>query len=195
MYKWYINLVMNLIEHIKLIPDKYHKPIKKFFMILYYTITKLTVILLLNFFFKTLKEALIVSVVFMLLRGFSQGIHSKKNWVCWIITLLVFVSTPQLIKHLDINYHLIIYSYPLFIINFMLFAPNDTNKNPLKNKWTRISLKIISTFIVIGYYFYSLNYQNTISDAMYYATIISLVSFHPVTYKIFKRDSYNYRYL
>ena len=164
-------------------------------MSLYYTITKLSVILLLNFIFKTLKEALIVSVVFMLLRGFSQGIHSKKNWVCWIITLLVFVSTPQLIKHLDITYHLIIFSYPLFIINFMLFAPNDTNKNPLKNRWTRITLKIISTTIVISYYIYSLNYQNIISDAMYYATIISLVSFHPITYKIFKRDSYNYRYL
>ncbi len=195
MYKWYINLIMNLVEHIKFIPNKYHKAIKKFFMILYYTITKLTIILILNFLLKTLKEALVITIVFMPVRGFAQGIHSKKNWVCWIITLLVFVSTPLFIKYFDISYHLILFSYPLFILNFIIFAPNDTKKNPLKNKGLRITLKIVSTIIVIVYYIYSLNYQNIISDAMYYATITALISFHPITYKLFKRTNYNYRYL
>ena len=131
----------------------------------------------------------------MIIRGFAQGIHAKKNWICWIITLLVFGITPQLIKYIDINIYLVIITYPISILNFILFAPNDTKKNPLKNKMVRIAFKIISSLIVIIYFIYSINYSNIVSDAMFYATIITLVSFHPLTYKLFRQVSYNYRYL
>ena len=195
MYKRYINLITKIINNIKFIPTKYHIMIKRFFMILYYTITKLLVILLINYCLKSLKEAFTITIIFMLIRGFAQGIHAKKNWICWIITLLVFGITPQLIKYYDINNYLVIFLYPVFIINFLLFAPNDTVKNPLKNTCTRIILKIVGCLIVINYYIYSINHLNIISDAMFYATLITLVSFHPLTYKLFKQPSYNYRYL
>ena len=101
MYKRYINLITKIINNIKFIPTKYHIMIKRFFMILYYTITKLLVILLINYYLKSLKEAFAITIIFMLIRGFAQGIHAKKNWICWIITLLVFGITPQLIKYYD----------------------------------------------------------------------------------------------
>ena len=195
MYKRYINLITKIINNIKFIPTKYHKMIKRFFMILYYTITKLLVILLINYYLKSVKEAVAITIIFMLIRGFAQGIHAKKNWICWIITLLVFGITPQLIKYYDINNYLVIFLYPVFIMNFLLLAPNDTVKNPLKNTCTRIILKLVGCLIVINYYIYSINHFNIISDAMFYATLITLVSFHPLTYKLFKQPSYNYRYL
>ena len=184
---------MKIVSKIKLIPEKHHRIIKKFFMIVYYTLTKLIVILLINYFLNSLKEALWICAMFMLIRGFAQGIHASKNYWCWIFTLLIFIAAPILVKYFDINHYVIIYTYPLIILNYLVFAPNDTKKNPLVNKTKRIILKIIGLLIVIGYYIYSLYFNNIISESMYYASVITLISFHPLTYIILNKPYYNYR--
>ena len=193
-YNWYIKNSMNLIHKISFIPVDKEKNIKKFFMFFYYTVTKLSVILLINIIFRTFKEALILCLFFMLVRGFAQGIHAKKNSICWLITLGIFVPTPLLIKYLVIHKEFLHIAYPLMIINYLLFAPNDTKKRPMINKYKRICFKIIGTLIVTTFYTYTILYQNhIIINSMFYSSLIALISFHPLTYKLFKQHNYNYR--
>lgn len=195
-YNWYIKNTMNIMHKLNFIPVGKEKNIKKFFMFLYYTITKLFVILIINLLLHTFKEALVLCLFFMLLRGFAQGIHAKKNSICWLVTLSIFIPIPLLIKYLVIHKIFLYIAYPIMIINYLLFSPNDTQKRSMKNKFKRISFKIIGTIIVTSFFVYTILYQNhLIIYSMFYSSIIALISFHPLTYKLFGQHSYNYRNL
>ena len=162
-------------------------------MYFYYTVTKLFVILLVNLLVNTFKEALILSLTFMLLRGFATGIHAKKNYQCWIITLTIFILTPILIKYINLHSYIYLISYPILIINYLIFSPNDTAKHPMHNIYKRIAYKFLGTTIVILYFFYSINNNSYITEAMFYSSVITLISLHPLTYIVFKQGYYNYR--
>ena len=189
-YKAYINLVMKVVDKLDFIHNK--KKAKKFFMYFYYTVTKLVVVLIVNYLIKTFKEAFILAITFMLLRQFATGIHCNKNYQCWILTLTVFILLPLLIKYLDLNNLLYLVSYPIFIINYLLFAPNDTYKHPFTNKVKRVIYKVVAVIIVTSFYVYSINNTNYVTEAMFYSSLVTLISFHPITYIVFKQSYYNH---
>lgn len=183
-----IKVVEFLINDIFKISTPKHK---FYFKVFYYNFFKFIAILFISYITKTLFITLGINVAFILLRLFNSGIHAKKNYQCWIVTLLVFGIIPLIVKYLTIN---LIWLFPILIILNILYAPNDTKKHPITKH--RLLYKITSTLIITIYLIISLYVDNlVVINCLISGTIISIVSILPLTYRIFKEPSYNYRSL
>ena len=63
---------------------------------IYLTITKIIVIFVLAYILGILKEVLIFTVVYNLIRMPSFGLHATKSWICLISSTILFVGIPYL---------------------------------------------------------------------------------------------------
>ena len=95
---------------------------------IYLSITKLIVILLMSVLLKSLKETIIVLLLFNLLRTTGFGIHASKSWMCWISSVPTFIGVPLLCKYINIPTYILICIASISLLIFILFAPADTKK-------------------------------------------------------------------
>jgi len=160
----------------------------------YLSITKTFVILLVCVLLGIIKEALILLLLFNLLRITGFGLHASKSWMCWISSSITFIGLPFLCRVVVVPTYILAIIASLCLICFLLYAPADTKKRPLIYKKRRMIYKAI-TLIVGVVYFVALFIikQPLIQNALVCAMLIQSVLIHPLTYKIFNLPYNNYK--
>ena len=130
---------------------------------LYITFTKTLVIFSIAFLLGIIKDVLFILLSYNIVRTTAFGMHAKKSWHCYIISGVLFIGTALLCKYVNINIYI---KYVISIISFItlvIYAPADTYKRPLVNKFKRKRYKIIT--IIIGLIYFSTRYYNRSNGA------------------------------
>lgn len=160
----------------------------------YMLITKLVVIFGAAFVLGIFKEAIILLLLFNVLRLTGFGLHASKSWMCWISSSLVFLVCPYLCMHLSIPLYILATIASICWIIFLLYAPADTKNRPLVNEKKRKRYKYIT--LVSGAIYIALLFliKNTfLQNALVCAMIIQSVLIHPMVYKLFRLPYNNYK--
>lgn len=161
--------------------------------VIYISITKMFVILLVSIIFRAFKETLLMIIFVNGLRTFAYGIHAKKSWHCYVSSIICFVLSPMLFKYIEINTIQKILISVICFIGYAVFAPADTYKRPLINTKHRQRLKI-NTLIVCSIYIVIIFVsKNTLVNNMIILSMITQVFvINPIIYKIFDMPYNNY---
>ncbi len=194
MKKFVIGKIINIIKNYYNYNDIKIAEIKYGLEILYLTITKAIIILLLTYLLGTLKELLFILLFYGLLRMSGFGLHAKKSWQCWIGSLIFFIGFSYLSSIIIISMFFKIIISILSIIIFIMFAPADTEKRPLINKKKKIFLKImcVITALIYSITIFKIN-NNIIINTMVFSLIIESIMILPISYRIFKLKYNNYK--
>lgn len=161
---------------------------------IYLTLTKVIVIFTISIFIGIFKEAVILLLLFNILRMTGFGLHATKSWMCWISSSIVFLGCPILCKYLYIPLWFLVFVSFICLINFALYAPADTEKRPLVNDKKRRRYKFI-TLISASIYILLLILikENFLQNALVCAMVIQTILIHPMIYKLFKLPYNNYK--
>ena len=161
---------------------------------LYLTVTKLIVIIVLSLLLNMFREVVGILILFNFIRYFGFGIHAKKSSECLISSLLCFIVIPYCLLNINLSREIIIIIGIVCTTVFIIYAPADTVKRPLKNPKKRMIRKIMTTLIGIVYIILSLMISNsTISTLFIASVIIEAVMINPITYKILRQPYNNYK--
>lgn len=161
--------------------------------VIYISITKMFVILLVSIIFKAFKETLLMIIFVNGLRTFAYGIHAKKSWHCYISSIICFVLSPMLFKFIEISIIQKILLSIICFISYVVFAPADTHKRPLVNKEHRKKLKINTLIVCSVYIAIIFISKNTLINNMIILSMITeMFVINPIVYKIFDMPYNNY---
>lgn len=185
---------------LKLINSKYNynqdmiDRVKYGLEIIYITITKISIVFIASLICKTFRETITFFCFISFIKFFSYGIHAKKSWQCYIVSLIIFILFPNLIIKYKFNIIQEIILCFLSLISMILYAPSDTYKRPLVNKKHRKKLKTICILITIIYSFIIILSTNQfISNLILLALLTQSFCINPIIYKIFKMPYNNYK--
>lgn len=161
---------------------------------IYLTFTKLIVIFGIAYLLDILKELIILLVFYNLLRTTAFGMHAKKSWHCYLISISLFVGGALLCKYDYINIYV---KYAFSLISFVcmiLYAPADTYKRPLINAKKRKIYKIVSICISFIYMVIIFVFKDDIiSNYLFMGLLAATMMIHPVTYRVFQLPYNNYK--
>lgn len=161
---------------------------------IYLTFTKVIVIFSIAYILGVLKELVIVLLFYNLLRTTAFGMHAKKSWHCYLISISVFVGGAMLCKYININVYVKLVLSSISFICMILYAPADTYKRPLINSKKRKIYKISSTFISLVYIIFIFIFKdNVISNYLFMGLLAASMMIHPVTYRMFQLPYNNYK--
>ncbi len=141
-----------------------------------------------------LKEVSIVTVVLMLYKTMTGGVHAKTNWGCFLYSLLFYLAiiyTSQYLIFTGIDkfgVYAIIYIFCMYTI--FVYVPADVPEIPKVNSKLRKNLKIKAIIILNLIYIIALLLINDIviqNLIIYSAFYISLMTTRTV-YKLFKNE-------
>ena len=188
----FLNSCINFITKYNNYTDKDIKKLRYGLEGIYLTLTKTIIILLLSLVLKIFFEVIIVIVLFNIIRYFGFGFHAEKSWQCLLISIFNFIIIPYILLSININFYLNILISVVCIVSFILWAPADTVKRPLKDKKKRLIRKIVTTTIGILFSVFSIfliNYRAIILSAL----IIQFIVVCPLTYLIMNQSFNNYK--
>ena len=161
---------------------------------IYLTFTKVIVIFSIAYILGVLKELIIVLLFYNLLRTTAFGMHAKKSWHCYLISISVFVGGAMLCKYININVYVKLVLSSIAFICMILYAPADTYKRPLINSKKRKIYKIGSIFISLVYIIFIFIFKdNVISNYLFMGLLAASMMIHPVTYRVFQLPYNNYK--
>lgn len=161
---------------------------------IYLTFTKLIVIFSIAYILGVLKELIILLFFYNLLRTTAFGMHAKKSWHCYLISISVFVGGSILCKYVDINVYIKLVLSLIAFICMILYAPADTYKRPLINAKKRKFYKIFSIVISFIYVIIIIVYKDKIiSDYLFMGLLAATMMIHPLTYRVFQLPYNNYK--
>lgn len=161
---------------------------------IYLTFTKVIVIFSIAYILGVLKELVIVLLFYNLLRTTAFGMHAKKSWHCYLISISVFVGGAMLCKYININVYVKLVLSSISFICMILYAPADTYKRPLINSKKRKIYKISSIFISLVYIIFIFIFKdNVISNYLFMGLLAASMMIHPVTYRMFQLPYNNYK--
>lgn len=161
---------------------------------IYLTFTKVIVIFSIAYILGVLKEIVIVLLFYNLLRTTAFGMHAKKSWHCYLISISVFVGGAMLCKYININVYVKLVLSSISFICMILYAPADTYKRPLINSKKRKIYKISSIFISLVYIIFIFIFKdNVISNYLFMGLLAASMMIHPVTYRMFQLPYNNYK--
>lgn len=161
---------------------------------IYLTLTKMIIILILSIILKIWKEVIAILLLFNIIRYFGFGVHAGKSSECLISSIICFIVIPYIFINISLTEKEIILIGIISLIIFLLFAPADTIKRPLKNKKKRIIRKIVTIIITIIYILISICINNpTISLVLTTSVIIEAIMVNPLTYKLLNQPFNNYK--
>lgn len=191
----FVNHVILLLNKNRQYTDLDNIKFKYALQMIYTTVTKVSVILIISLLLGTIQETLWLMLFYFILRGFACGIHAKTNFLCWVVSLTTYGIVPFLIKFIAFSlWQIITIECACFII-LLLFAPADTPKKPMLRRQNRIANKI--AIAVITSIFISLIHilhEKTIINAILFSLIIQSICVCPLTYRIFHIPYNNYKY-
>lgn len=161
---------------------------------IYLTFTKVIVIFSIAYILGVLKELVIVLLFYNLLRTTAFGMHAKKSWHCYLISISVFVGGAMLCKYININVYVKLMLSSISFICMILYAPADTYKRPLINSKKRKIYKVGSIFISLVYIIFIFIFKdNVISNYLFMGLLAASMMIHPVTYRMFQLPYNNYK--
>ena len=124
---------------------------------------------------------LILSIIALLSNSYSQ-----------FMSIILLNGGSILCKHilLPLNIRCILWIF--IIINFILYAPADTEKRPLIYADKRKHAKKMSLLILIFLLIISIKFP-VYKNIIIYASFLETISINPLTYKAFKMKYNNYK--
>lgn len=161
--------------------------------IIFINAAKFIVLLLISYYFKLIKETIIMMVTFALLRRNAFGLHALNSIVCTIGSVFMFVGCAYLSHYLLFNNYVVLICF--LTINLLLFkyAPGDTEAHPLVGANLRASLKkksVITGMILMAIALIVPN--EMIKTLIVLSSIFEIISILPITYSILGRRYRNY---
>lgn len=161
---------------------------------LYILLTKTIGIFLLAILLGIFKEVLIFTLLYNFIRMPSFGLHATKSWMCWISSIIIFITIPYLCSIYDLN---IIIRLIIGVITVSLIfknAPADTYKRPIIDKKRRQRYKIISAVMAILMVICSILIKDMfIHNALIMSLVVQCFMISPLVYKLFKLPYNNYK--
>lgn len=161
---------------------------------IYLLISKMIIIIAIAAVIGIVKELLIFTVCYNLIRMPSFGLHASKSWVCLLISTVMFLGIPIICLNLIIPSQIKLLTGIIITLFIFKNSPADTHKRPIINLRRRQYLKLISTLISIIFVIISLTIKdNFISNCLIFSIICQTIFISPTVYKIFKLPYNNYK--
>lgn len=161
---------------------------------LYITFTKTIVIFGVSFILGIAKDVLCILIAYNVIRTTAFGMHAKKSWHCYIISGVLFIGTATICKYVDINIYV---KYIISIIAFITlvrYAPADTYKRPLVNKYKRKRYKILTIILSSLYLIFIILLKNSVvSSYLCFGLLDASLMIHPLVYRMFQLPYDNYK--
>lgn len=175
-------------NHDKLAEIRYG--LESIYILITKTICIFTIALLLN----VLKEVIIFTLLYNLIRMPSFGLHATKSWICLLFSSFIFIGVPFISS---------IYFLPLSVRSILgavtiLFiyknAPADTYKRPIINKKRRQAYKLISTLVAIIMTTISIAIPSGfLANSLILCLVVQTFMISPLVYRTFHLPYNNYK--
>lgn len=160
---------------------------------LYLSLTKIVVIFIISIILGIFKELLLLFIFYGLLRMTGFGLHAKTSLQCWILSIMVFISIPLVIKYFSFPRIVLIGLSLLLVIPILIYAPADTEKRPLINKKKRTILKYATTLTSLVYIVLMIILNNDyLTKMLFFSILIETILILPITYKLLNVKYNNY---
>lgn len=161
---------------------------------IYILITKTIAIFTIAFLLNILKEVIIFTLIYNLIRMPSFGLHATKSWMCLLSSAVIFIVTPYICVTQEFSFTFKSIAGIITILLIIKNAPADTYKRPIINPIRRRNYKIISTILAIIMVTIALIIENSfLSNCLIFALIIQCIMISPYVYKIFHLPYNNYK--
>ena len=161
---------------------------------IYLMISKTIVIGTIAFILGILKELIIFTVIYNLLRMTSFGLHATKSWICLLSSSIIFIGCPYLCQMITIP---ILPKIIIGIVGILFIfknSPADTHKKPIINPKRRLVYKLISTMTATIFVILSITISDTfLSNSFIFALIIQCFVTSKNVYKLFGLPYDNYK--
>ena len=161
---------------------------------LYITFTKTIVILGISLILNIIKDVVCILISYNIIRTYAFGMHAKKSWHCYIISGVLFIGTATICKYVDINIYVKYIISIIAFITLLRYAPADTYKRPLVNKYKRKRYKfltiILSSLFLI---FIILLKDSVVSSYLCFGLLDASLMIHPLVYRMFQLPYDNYK--
>lgn len=191
----FINSSINFIQKYQECDDLKLKKLKYGLEGIYSLLVKISVVIIISIFTKTITETLLLILFYAGIRTFSFGWHAKSSIGCWATTIVVYNVIPLFITNIRINNYIEYLILGISIISIILWAPADTPKRPLIRKKDRKKAKIISIIIAIIYSIICIfSNAEILKKAILYSLLIQAILINPLTYKLTNTKFNNYKY-
>ncbi len=161
---------------------------------LYLAISKTIVIFIIAALLGILKELIIFTLIYNIIRMPSFGMHASNSTWCLIASTTMFISFSYLstLINIPINIKLILGIIGIIIV--FKNSPADTEKRPIINPKRRLIYKLISSLISVTFVILSLVVQNNFwSNCFILSLLLQSIMIMPTTYKIFNQPYDNYK--
>lgn len=180
-----LNYLLNKINK----EEKYDKDILLYALEgLYILFTKTIIIIGIILLLGNIERPLLFIMFFILIRTFSFGIHLDNSYKCLMLSIFLFVIFPHFIFNLKLNMYLEIIIAIFNVVNIFLYAPADTYKRPIYNRFKYRAISIIIVLLLTTLSFINPYLKNVIL----FSGLTQVFLIHPLTYKIFKKPYRNY---
>ena len=127
------------------------------------------------------------------LRRTAFGLHAKSSFVCSITSILLFNLIPVMLQGVEVSDVVLFLLSPLLVWLIYLYAPADTEKNPLTNAALRNKLRTQSVGTTILLLVIALLIPYPMPSVMIVLGVCwQVVSILPTTYKLLGRSYNNY---
>ena len=161
---------------------------------IYLTISKTIIIFLIAYFLGILKELIIFTLIYNVIRMPSFGAHAPSSAICLMASTTIFILSTYLCMVISISIWLKLLLGTIGIVIISKNSPADTAKRPIINKKRRLCYKIISTVIAIIFVILSITIQdNFISNSLILGLMIQSMMTSRITYKLFGQTYDNYK--
>ncbi len=160
---------------------------------IYLTLTKTIILFGISFLLGFAKDFLFCMILFNFVRYPAFGFHADSSSKCLVLSGTVFLGISYWLLHVTIPFWIKVITYSVIFITFLLFAPADTEKRPLKNKKKRQIRKLCSMIVVIVYGIMIFSFSNQVANYFLIAILIEAIFISPIPYWIFKHPYQNYK--
>lgn len=147
------------------------------------------------FIFGVLVETFIMNLAYALLRWSAGGWHAKSSLNCSIFGIITFVGIPFALQKTEflLTFHWSLFLSLLILFCVFLYAPADTEKNPLvsvieRKRKRRLALLCTTFILCIGLVLV----KSEVRTLIIIGLLVETIMIHPLLYKLTKRSYKNY---
>ena len=156
-------------------------------------VTKSCLLLTTSMIFGLTKEVFIMTIMFLLIRFFSSGIHMKSSLSCTIISLIFYLGGSFIAERLLLSNNICLIILVILGSIIVKNSPADTEKRPIlgadKRKSLQLRCGIVTSLIIIFNILLGSNIVFRLTTVVFLVQMISVI---PITYKIMKENYNNY---
>lgn len=166
-----------------------------FLEVFFINVFKLFQVYLCAYLFGTLFETFVMNCAYVLLRRHANGWHAKSSFNCSLLGISFFIGIPLLLQKTMITFSgwMVVLLSILLFIGVCLYAPADTEKNPLVSVSERKRKRRNALFLTLILVLLSCVIQNqSLQTLILSGLFIEIIMIHPLFYKLTKRSYKNY---